>query len=343
MRPEFTEYSIYTQTKRAMSQQTLHGDRTTMKTSARLSHCAATLALLLAPATGSLLGQAATPATPAQATDTQDVQNLPPRAAAPSATPRNDTSDAWSMLTTSLDDIKHLDSRIQSLAALGLIENSPRAEKLIIDSMSDKDLDIRTAAVLAAGETKSRNMTTPLRNLLDDKEPQVAFAAATTLWKMKDRSGEDILMAVAGGERPANAKLVNGTMHTMNKDLHNPTALAKIGALQGASMLLGPFGIGITAYEYIRKNGGDSARAKAIDDLSEEHSELIRKQLLACLGDKDVAVRTAAAKALRDYRDPEVSKALAVVFDDPKLPTRLTAAAAYLVTTGPRAPVRAKK
>jgi len=314
-----------------------------MKTSGRISHCAAALALLLAPATGTLLAQAASPEASAQSSDTQDVQDLPPRAPAPDATPRNNTEDAWSMLITSLDDIKHLDYRVQALAALGLIEHNARAEKLITDSMGDKDLDIRTAAVLAAGETKSRNMTTPLRNLLDDKEPQVAFAAATTLWKMKDRSGEDILIAVAAGERPANAKLVNGTMHTMNKDLHNPAALAKIGALQGASMLLGPFGIGITAYEYIRKNGGDSARAKAIDDLSEEHSDLIRKQLLACLGDKDVAVRTSAAKALREYHDPEVSKALAVVFDDPKLPARLTAAASYLVTTGPRAPVKAKK
>ncbi len=338
-----TEYSIYTRTNRVTFDQPLHGERQIMKTSARLLPCAAGLLLLVAPASSTLLGQTATPPASTQTTDSQGTEDLPPRAATPNATPQENATDAWNMLTTALDDIKHLDHRVQALAALGLMGENPRAQKLIIDSMGDKDLDIRTAAVLAAGETKSRNMTTPLRNLLDDKEPQVAFAAATTLWKMKDRSGEDVLMAVAAGDRPANANLVNGTMHTMNKDLHSPSTLAKIGALQGASILLGPFGIGITAYEYIRKNGGDSARAKAIDDLSEQHSELIRKQFLACLGDKDVAVRTAAAKALRDYHDSEVSKALAQLFDDPKLPARLTAGAAYLVTTGPRAPAKSKK
>ena len=55
---------------------------------------------------------------------------------------------------------------------------------MITNAMADPDVDVRTAAALAAGETKDRNMTTPLRNLLDDKEPQVVFTAAMTLAKM---------------------------------------------------------------------------------------------------------------------------------------------------------------
>ena len=92
-------------------------------------------------------------------------------------------------------DAKHPQTRIQGLAALGLLR-SPRSEKMIVDAMADPDVDVRTAAALAAGQTRDRNLTTPLRNLLDDKEPQVAFTAASTLWKMNDKSGEDILMAV---------------------------------------------------------------------------------------------------------------------------------------------------
>ena len=76
---------------------------------------------------------------------------------------------------------------------------------MITDAMGDPDVDVRTAAVLAAGETKDRNLTTPLRNMLDDKEPQVDFTAAMTLWKMGDKSGEDILMSVVDGDRSANA------------------------------------------------------------------------------------------------------------------------------------------
>jgi HEAT repeat protein len=234
---------------------------------------------------------------------------------------------------------------VQALAALGLMGTNPRALKLIVEAMKDKDLDIRTAAVLAAGETKSKSVAVPLRTLLSDKEPQVAFAAATTLWKMKDHAGESVLIAVADGQRSANANLVNGTLHTVDKDLHDPTALAKMGALQGASMLLGPFGFGITAYEYIRKNGGDSARTRAIDDIAEVHTPAIRRKLIAALGDKDVTVRAAAAKGLRPYHDAQVGKALLQLLDDPKLPARLTAAAAYVVTSaaGSPAPASAPK
>jgi len=243
---------------------------------------------------------------------------------------------AWSMLDSALNDFKdqkHSDLRIEALAALGTMGTNPRAERMIAAVMDDGDIDVRTAAVLAAGQTNNRNFTNILRDKLDDKEPQVAFAAAVTLSKWNDRSGEDILMAVVDGERKASAGLMNGTMHTVSKDLHNPAALAKIGALQGASMLLGPFGFGITAYEYLRKNGGDSARVTAIQELSKKKTEPIRKELVDALDDKDPGVRAAAAKALGEYRDKATASSLLPLFDDSKPPVRLTAAAAYIRCT----------
>ena len=267
-----------------------------------------------------------TPAPPVANPDAQVVggENIAPK------TPADLKAQAWTMLSTALADLKHPDTRIQALAALGMLGSNPRSLKMIADSMADHDVDVRTAAVLAAGLSKDRNLIAPLRHMLDDKEPQVVFSAATTLWKMGDHSGEDILMAVVDGERKPGATLVNGAMHTANEDLHNPSTLAKIGALQGASMLLGPFGFGITAYEYIKKNGGESARVLALEQIAQERTEPIRKELVAALGDKDPTVRAAAAKALGSYRDKPTAAAIANLFDDPKLPVRLTAAAAYL-------------
>jgi HEAT repeat protein len=246
------------------------------------------------------------------------------------------TQEAWNILTNAANDPKHPDVRTQALAALGTLGTNARAETLIVAAMKDPDVDVRTAAVLAAGQTKNRNLTTNLRTMLDDKEPQVAFASAITLWKMNDRSGEDILIAVVGGDRKATAGLRDSAMHTMNKDLHSPATLARIGALQAGSMLLGPFGIGITAYEYVHKNGGDSARVTAIEQISQEKTNPIRTNLISALDDKDPGVRAAAAKALgRDYHDKAVSNALLPVFDDAKRPVRLTAAAAYINSTTP--------
>jgi HEAT repeat protein len=260
-------------------------------------------------------------------------QEQPAPALAEAKTPEARERAAWKLLTDALGDEKHPQTRIQALAALGLLR-SARSEKMIVGAMGDPDVDVRTAAVLAAGQTKDRNMTTPLRNLLDDKEPQVVFTAATTLWKMNDKSGEDVLMTVVDGERSASATMMHGTEHKINKDLHDPAMLAKMGAMQGAAMLLGPFGFGITAYEFIKQNGGDAARVTAIEALAQERTEPIHKELVAALADKDLTVRAAAAKALADYHDHATQMAVYALLADTKAPVRFTAAAAYLRTTG---------
>ncbi|HEY4382296.1 MAG TPA: HEAT repeat domain-containing protein [Acidobacteriaceae bacterium] len=257
------------------------------------------------------------------------------------STPEDRAREAWTILTEAIGDTKHAQVRTQGLAALGLLR-APRSSKMIADSMIDPDVDVRVAAVLAAGQTQDRNLTTNLRNLLDDAEPQVAFAAATTLWKMNDRSGEDVLLSVASGDRSTNPSVVHGTEHKINKDLHDPGKLAKLGAMQAGYMLLGPFGYGIAAFQFMRQSGGNYARAAAIEQIAQEKTEPIHKELLSDLEDKDQIVRAAATKGLMDYRDKPTSMAIYALFADPKYPVRLTAAAAYLRTTGtPGPPVAA--
>lgn len=245
---------------------------------------------------------------------------------------------AWDMLREAATDAKHAQTRVEALAALGLLR-TPRSAEMIAAGMKDDDLDVRTAAALAAGQTGDKNLTTPLRKLLDDKEPQVAFTAATTLWRMGDHSGEDILMAVVDGDRSASPTMLHGTEHKISRELHDPGAMARLGALQGASMLLGPFGFGITAYEYLRGSGSDLSRVSAIEELAQERTEPVHHALLEALGDKDAAVRAASAKALDTYRDKKTSLAIFALLGDSKYPVRLTAAAAYLRTTGIPGPI----
>jgi len=276
------------------------------------------------------LGQAGAPAPKTASGDDSDGKAA---LVSPTSTPEERSNEAWTILTNAATDAKHPQTRIQALAAMGLMR-SPRSGKMIADAMKDADLDVRTAAALAAGQTKDRNLTTPLRELLKDKEPQVVFVAAMTLWKMNDKSGEDILVGVVDGERAAGPTLMNGTKQKITRELHDPGAMTRMGATEGATLLLGPFGFGVGALEYIRKNGGDSSRVAAIEQIGEERTEPIHKELLSVLGDKDPTVRVAAAKALVDYRDKATSMAIYQQFADTKYPVRLTAAAAYLRTTG---------
>jgi len=235
---------------------------------------------------------------------------------------------AWNMLTTATH--KATQTQIIGLAALGTMGNDARAAKLIRDAMNDSELEVRTAAIVAAGQTKNRALIPALRERLKDAEPEAVFTAAVTLWKMNDHSGEDFLREVADGDRRAKPGLVHGAKNDVNKELHDPAALATLGATTGASILLGPFGFGVKAFEYMRKSGSDPARAAAIDLIAESHTREIRAELIDALNDKDPAVRAAAAKALGQRHDSAATKDIGPLLNDPKLPVRLFAAAAYI-------------
>lgn len=276
----------------------------------------------------SALSVAQKPLSPADAkivgggTVAQEQEEPDVKAAAPSV------DSAWQMLTIATH--KSVPTRVSAMAALGTMGADAHAAKLIREGMDDSDLEVRTAAILAAGQTKNRALLPALRERLKDSEPQVVFTAAATLWKMGDRSGEDVLKAVADGDRKAKPGLVHGAKNDVNHELHHPRALAEMGATDAASMLLGPFGFGIRAVEYMRKNGNDPSRAAAVNLLGESHAPGINAELVDALDDKDAAVRAAAAKALGQRHDTAARTAIGSLFDDPKLPVRLTAAAAYI-------------
>jgi len=237
----------------------------------------------------------------------------------------------WQQLTESVQDVKHTETRTQALNALSSLGWSTRADGMIAAAMRDPDLDVRTAAILASCKAKSYSLIEPMRKLLDDPEPQVVFAAATTLWKQfADKSGEDILAAIAAGDRKANPSLIHGAEHDISRTLHSPSAMEKIGIMTGAGMVLGPFGFSISAVEYARKNGGDSARIQAIDLLAEEKTDGVHDEMKSALEDKDAGVRSAAVKVLGSYHRAKDSKSIALLLDDSKLPVRLAAAAAYI-------------
>ena len=282
------------------------------------------------PASTTAQGQSA-PAEPASAAGNEE--EAPPVSLSLTATAGQRTDQAWKILIDAATDVKHTQTRLQALTALGLLR-SPRSAKLIADAMTDPGLDVRSAAALAAGLSRDRTLEPNLRSLLNDKEPQVAFTAAMTLSKMGDHTGDDILVAVVDGERSAGPTLVHGTEHKIDNDLHNPAMLTRLGAMQGAAMLLGPFGVGITAFEFIHQSGGDLARVSAIVQIAKDRTEPVHRKLLAALADKDAAVRAASAQALADYHDNATSMAIYPLFADKKYPVRLISAAAYLRTTG---------
>ena len=235
---------------------------------------------------------------------------------------------AWGMLTTAIH--KPTQTQIVALAALGTMDSDPRAAALIRDRMNSTELEVRVAAIVAAGQTKNRALIPALRERLKDPEPQAVFSAAVTLWKLNDHSGEDFLRSVATGSSSAKPTLMHGARNDVNREMHDPQAMATLGATTGASILLGPFGFGIKAFEYMLKSGSDPARVAAIDLLAQSHVPGLDAELIQALSDKDQAVRAEAAKALGQRHVASAMKPIGALLNDPKLPVRLFAAAAFI-------------
>jgi hypothetical protein len=238
---------------------------------------------------------------------------------------------AWSMLTNAARPGQSAHDRVQAMAALGTMGNDERAARLIEEGMTGKDSDVRIAAILAAGLTKNPRLTEALSRVLDDDNPEVAYTAAITLWKMHDYTGEDFLIAAALGDQKVKPGLIKASKHKAVTDLHSPKTMTMIGLNASAGFFLGPFGVGLKAIEYADKpNGAAVARAAAVDQLARQHNDQVHEVLIADLTDAEPAVRAAAAKGLGRWPEAETERQMLPMFGDNKLAVRLTAAATYL-------------
>ena len=240
---------------------------------------------------------------------------------------------AWTRLENGVTGTKNTDMRIAAISGLSLLGGEPRAERLVGNAMHDPDVDVRLAAIVAAGEMAkggSRSFPMELRNQLNDADPKVAFTAATTLWKLEDPSGEDILLAVAEGERSGDYDFWKGSKHNASRTLHSPAALAKIAAQQGMVILVPPVGMGMGAYGYLKSTGGTSPQVTAITEIAKEHTGPSQTALIEATKTKEAGARLAAAEALATYRGDDVREALRALLTDGKDNVRFTASAAYI-------------
>jgi HEAT repeat protein len=237
---------------------------------------------------------------------------------------------AWSIITDAAGPGRPAHDRVEAMAALGTMGSAERAARLIEEGFTAKDYDVRVAAVLAAGQTKNPSLIPALQRVLDDDNAQVAYTAAITLWKMHDYSGEDLLAAVATGDRKAKPGLIKAEKHKAAKDLHSPKTMTVLAINDSSGYFLGPFGVGIKAIELVDKNSAAPLRAAAIDRLAQQHTDEVHDVLVQDLTDAEPAVRAAAAKGLGRWQDEDTAKLVAPMFGDNRLAVRLTAAATYL-------------
>jgi HEAT repeat protein len=245
---------------------------------------------------------------------------------------------AWQMLQSTSQASKPRE-HVSLLVALGTLGGYKQAEEMITSAMKDPDIDIRLAAVASAGTTEDHAFIPALRIAMEDQAPEVVVTAAASLWKMGDQTGIDVLQGVLTGQVKAKSSLLKSSMHTANRDLHDPSTMAAMGAEEGASMLFGPVGIALAAAKFAHPGpSANSPRVIAAGLLASDSSESNQKAFIQTLRDKDPFVRLASAKALGKFHGKDVTDALVDGFDDPKPSVRYMSAASYIRVASPLTP-----
>jgi HEAT repeat protein len=197
-------------------------------------------------------------------------------------------------------------------------------------ALIDKEVEMRQTAAAALGDIKSRASIPKLKEALSDVAPEVSFTAARALWNMGDKSGRDIFMEVLAGERADSGGLLKSSMRDAKAKLHNPAALAMLGIKESAGMFLGPFAMGFTVFEELRKDASASARTLSAALLSTDDDPNTISSLEGALQDKNWIVRAAAAKALSARSSTGSVTKLVPLLEDKQEGARDIAAAAII-------------
>jgi HEAT repeat protein len=236
------------------------------------------------------------------------------------------------------------EKRRVTAAALGGTALNPKAIQLLFDTMAnDKDPEVRQAAAASFGEMKARIAIPKLKATIEN-DPQVSFMAARSLWLMGDETGRDLIEEVATGQQKKPGKVSQAKLEASRR-LHDPNGLAKTGAMEAASALLGPFSIGLRVATELQKDAGAQSRLLAINMLTQQcDANSIAAIETAFTDDKNEIVRAGAAKAIGVCVGKDAVKKLSDAVLSEKFSVQINAAASLIrISSKVRTPASLQK
>lgn len=237
--------------------------------------------------------------------------------------------EAWQILDRGLHDSNPA-KRVQTVNAMGIMRPQPKSVAIVESAFDDKDYSVRQAACNALGQMKSRQSIPKLRNALNDKAPEVVFAAAKALYDLGDPTGREVLVAVLLGDQADSSGFFASSMHDMKAKMHDTKGLMLLGVKEGAGIALGPAGAGIGVAEGLLKDANASGKTVAAALLSEDKHPETEKAIRQALGDKNWTVRAAAARALAVAGRIAAFKEIVPLLNDKREEVQYSAAAAVI-------------
>jgi HEAT repeat protein len=248
----------------------------------------------------------------------------------------------WGAIESGLKDSNPA-KRIAAVIAMSVVKPQPRPVKLIESMLQDKDLGVRQSACTTLGNIDSRGSIPLLESALEDKAPEVVFAAAKALYGMGNPAGRLVLTEVLLGDQKDASGFVTTSIRGAKLKLHDPKALLLLGVNQAAG-LLGPMGAGVPIAEQVLKDSQASGKTVAALMLATDTAAESRNAVKLALGDKNWTVRAAAARAVALREIGEYYTDVTALLDDKRDEVTYSAAAALirLKQPGAKRPVAKK-
>ena len=244
---------------------------------------------------------------------------------APAQTPKQ---QAWEILEAAAVNSK-VEMRADNARALALVTANTKVVTMLEQALQDKDPSVRSAAATSLGVLKSKASVPKLLGALKDPDGDVVMAAAKALAVMDQEKGYSVFYALVTGERKSGEGLVGSEEKEMTEVLKNPSSLANEAFAEGMGFV--PYGgVAMGAYNAIRANDKKEAlvKAAAVKTLATDPDPRTRKALVQATTDKEWIVRAAAYDALARRGDATVVAEVVNGLIDSEDVVKLTAAAA---------------
>jgi len=215
--------------------------------------------------------------------------------------------------------------------ALGLLRQGDPSTDLLRKLVSDHDVQVRVAAIASIADLHGTNFIPELNRALDDNVPEVAFAAAKSLWSLGQPIGKQVLLAVLEGDRKARSNYFRRKYRRMMRTFSSPRGAILFALTQGVAFVPVPgAGEGLSALQALFFESGFSPRASVAIRLAQDRGPEVQAALIDALSDGDWSVRAAAVQAIGMRNDPGLRDHLVPLMHDDSSHVRFRAAAAYL-------------
>ena len=223
---------------------------------------------------------------------------------------------------------KNPDTRREAVRALTLIGSKQPYQGRLEALLNDKDMQVRLAVVASLAQT---NDVKALRVALDDRTPEVRFAAAKELFERDDPAARAALLRLLNGDTKTSSAFMVRQERDGLHTIETPKPLMLTAVRYGGALAPLPgAGIGIALLLKAMSKPGTANRAAIALLLAGKKDPEVVAALEHALTDKEAQVRAAAIQAIAMMDDPALARDAQLMLIDRNPTVRLHAAACYL-------------